>query len=126
MSERKDTDCSDYGKDEKKAVYIIPEIDREHYIEISKEDIDSYQIDFNNKKNIIKKWDKFFALPENGEVKPVFYIWRDGRLYFGYTPRLRLFYKHSVKEGLKQGKVNMDFAKAMFGYANDASAYKSR
>ena len=34
---------------------------------------------------------RFFGLPENGEIKPVFYIELDGKLYFRFTPRLRLF-----------------------------------
>ncbi len=70
----------------------------------------------------------FFDLPTEGETKPVFYINLDGKLYFGFTPRLRLFYDYTVKDGLKERKntETIDFAKAMFGYSNEKESYKSR
>ena len=112
---------------EKKAQYIIPEIDRDKdYIEISDTDIKSFKIDFEKKKNILKNQKEFFSLPEEGEEKPVFYIEYGGKLYFGFTPRLRVFYDYSVKKGLHQKKMDFDYAKSLFGVANEKHSYKSK
>ena len=114
---------------EKKAVYIIPKLDKsKEVIAIPEQDVNAFKIDFKKKENTIKKHKDFFALPEEGETKPVFYIYLAGRLYFGFTPRLRLFYDHTIKEGLnKKHKEGMlDYAKAMFGYSRNEGSYKSR
>ena len=114
---------------EKKAVYIIPKIDyTKEAIEISEADVRAFRIDYEKKKNTLKRFgDAYFRLPEKG-IKPVFYIFLDGRLYFGFTPRLRLFYDFTIKDGLnKKHKEGMlDYAKALFGYSNKTSGYKSR
>lgn len=117
--------------DQKKAVYIIPEIDRtKEPIPIPDSDVTAFKIDFNKRKNSLKNFGKeeFFNLPEEGILKPVFYIQLGEKLYFGFTPRLRLFYDYTVKNGLKQEyeKGMVDYAKAMFGYSNQAGSYKSR
>ena len=114
---------------EKKALYIIPEIDKDAVPvpEIEKKDVDTYIIDFNCKKNNFGKNLDFYKLPESGDgIRPVFYISLDGKLYFGYTPRLRLFYKHTIKEGLHQKKPEMDMANAIFGFIGEKSARKGR
>lgn len=121
---------------QKKAIYIIPDIDLGNDVEklpISKEDINAYKIDLENKKNIVKKNLGFFALPQNGQTRPVFYIYNQGdkRLYFGYTPNIRLFYTHTIKDGLpaSQKQTKLDMAKAMFGFINGKGtidSYKSR
>lgn len=114
---------------EKKALYVIDEIDRDNLvIEISALDVESYNIDLNAKETIFKgnKTYDFYKLPDRGETRPVFYISLGGRLYFGYTPRLRLFFAHSVKEGIRQKKTTMDYARAMFGYAGKDDARKTR
>lgn len=113
--------------EQKKAIYIIPEIDMEKdYICITERDADSYKRDLEGKKTKIKEKEEFYRLPEEGEIKPVFYIEYGGRLYFGFTPRLRLFYEKSVKEGLKQKATELDYCKALFGYAETEDSYKSR
>ena len=116
---------------EKKAVYIIPEIDQKKQpIDIPPKDIEAFKIDIEKRKNTLKQFGgrEFFDLPKEGEMKPVFYVELNGRLYFGFTPRLRLFYDHTIKEGLpeNQKKKEIDYAKAMFGYSNEQSSYKSR
>ena len=70
----------------------------------------------------------FFKLPENGRTKPVFYIRLGGKLYFGFTPRLRVFYDHKISDGLKgdQGKVCLDYSNLLFGFSNETGGYKSR
>ena len=129
---------------EKKAIYIVPKIDiNKPSILISEKDKKAFQIDFEKRKKTLEKFIlpqkdektlekfkdlSFFDLPEEGVLKPIFYIELAGRLYFGFTPRLRLFYDHTIKEGLlKQHKENMlDYAKSLFGYSNTNSSYKSK
>ena len=76
---------------EKKALYIIPEIDdSKEPIEIPKKDIDNYNVDWNMKKNILKEKGRmrnregnYWELPRDGEeARPIFYIQLDGKLYF--------------------------------------------
>jgi len=116
---------------EKKAVYIIPQIDKsKDIIKIPEEDVRAFRIDLKKKENTLKQFGgkKYFDLPEEGETRPVFYIRLDGRLYFGFTPRLRLFYDHKVKEGLKQEwkSGGVDYARALFGYVSPEKSYKSK
>lgn len=116
---------------EKKAVYIIPQIDKnKERIIIPEESIRAFRIDLKKKENTLKRFGgkEYFNLPKEGEMRPVFYIRLDGRLYFGFTPRLRLFYDHTVKEGLRQSwkKGGIDYAKAMFGFAAPEKSYKSK
>ena len=123
---------------EKKAVYIIPAIDREKepialFDNNRKESdaIKAFKIDYNKREKTLKKNEKkFFDLPKDGEIKPVFYIeGLGGKTYFGFTPRLRLFYDNSVKCGLNtqiHSEYTIDYAKALFGYSDKLSSYKSR
>ena len=145
----------------KKVIYVIPEIDspgnsetRRIAVEISERDVRDFKVDYNhrinsitlekknpnriNKRNV-EEYKEYFALPEKvGEKgrKPVFYIQYGGRCYFGFTPRLRLFYDNTVADGIPgthlQGKI--DYVKAIFGYTKNpgekgkkgASARKTR
>ncbi len=127
---------------EKKALYLVPEInaDVNARIKISKEDVASYKVDFKAKENILKsmfkgskeeknqKAGKFFGFPAEGVTKPVFYIHLN-KLYFGFTPRLRLFYDHTVKEGYrsKNEGTGFDMATSLFGLSdNDLGSFKSK
>ena len=116
---------------EKKAVYIVPRIDRnKERIIIPEEDVRAFRIDLKKKENTLKRLGgkEYFDLPKEGEMRPVFYIRLDGRLYFGFTPRLRLFYEHTVKEGLRQEwkAGSIDYARAMFGFSTPEKSYKSK
>ncbi len=116
---------------QKKVIYIIPEIDRKKDpIGIPEEDILSFKIDFEKKKNILKtsKNQEFFNLPNEGETKPVFYIQLGGKLYFGFTPRLRIFYDHSIRDGLPEGHKEqiLDYSSAIFGYSTKKESFKSK
>ncbi len=117
---------------EKKVLYIIPKIDRNKTLmEIPAEDVRAFRIDLNKREKTLNQFGgkKHFDLPSEGEEKPVFYIKKpDDRLYFGFTPRLRLFYDHTVREGLKQKcrKDRMDYSRAIFGYAGDDSSFRSK
>lgn len=115
---------------DKKALYVIPEIDMDKApIEVSASDINSFKVDFENKKNTLKRFKsvEFFNLPnQNNEFKPVFYVELSGKLYFGFTPRIRLFYEHSIKDGYKQDKCKFDYVKSIFGCISDKTGYKSK
>ncbi len=126
---------------EKKAVYIIPEKNEsnEYRILIPDADIKAYKIDYKKKEKALitlckkdeKVAEEFYGLPKDGEEKPVFYINEDGRLYFGFTPRLRLFYKNPIKEGYKhqiEGKKDgFDLATSLFGISDkNNNSYKSK
>lgn len=126
----------------------MAELPVSEWIPIAPQDIDSFKRDFEGRKNQLtvatgfnlakmekdekeelkKEVSRFFGLPENGEIKPVFYIELDGKLYFGFTPRLRLFYEKEIYDGLskEQRDNSLDYCKSMFGFATDNESYRSR
>lgn len=117
---------------EKKALYVIPEIDKDTKpIDLGKEDdkdVRAYKIDYENKKNQLGDSKEYWALPKNiGDIKPVFYVLLE-RIYFGFTPRLRLFYQNKIHDGLGDGHAKgvFDYAKSLFGYSSDRDSYKAR
>lgn len=109
-------------------------------IDVAKEDIISYREDWENRQNSLKAYYNvdFWKVPENGEVKPVFYIEHNGHLYFGMSLFLRIGYPHSISEGLpdshkkrikdekEQEKPFRDYPYAMLGFARDHASYRSR
>lgn len=116
---------------EKKVIYIVPQIDEsKDTITIPEKDVNAFRIDLNKREKTLKQFGgrEFFDLPKPGKTKCIFYIQLDGKLYFGFTPRLRLFYDHTIKDGLnaahKAGII--DYSKALFGYSNNNGSYKSR
>lgn len=120
---------------EKKVFYVIPEIDCDEKFEIPEEDIKAYNVDFKHKEKQLGKGKEYFDLPKDDKIKPVFYIsiedQRDknkDRLYFGFTPRLRLFYKNTIHDGIsrEQRDNKLDMAKSMFGYSNNNISFKSK
>lgn len=120
--------CTGYMND-KKAKYIVPELNtKKPCIQIPKDDVDSFKIDYNHRVNTFRNDEtkRFFNLPEKKECKPVFYIELGGKIYFGFTPRLRLFYDYKIKEGFYQNKVKFDYAKSLFGTIHDKAGYKSK
>ena len=111
----------------KKVKYIIPKMNQDKdYITIPKEDIEAFQIDYNRRKNTLHGHEEFYNLPKDKEIKPVFYIYLEGRMYFGFTPRLRLFYDHKIKDGFLQKKTEFDYAKSLFGTIQNKVGYKSK
>lgn len=118
---------------EKKAIYIIPQVDEtKEPIKIPEKDVRAFKIDIEKRANKLKNFGgrELFDLPKEGEIKPVFYIQLNGRLYFGFTPRLRLFYPSTIKKGMptvhKSGEL--DYAKSIFGYVDKKKkkSYKSK
>lgn len=142
--------------DKKQVFYIIPEIDfTKETIKISEADLKYFNIDYNKRESKLgdkgdkgkdEKKKEFYKLPEEGIIKPVFYIslhqegnkkGMEEHTYFGFTPRLRIFFDYTIAHGIKEAHRNsgdkLDYAKALFGYTGDekegsaiASSYKSR
>lgn len=118
-----------------KVLYVIPEIiqDKSKATQISENDIASFKKDFETKQNQLGTNKEYFNLPEEGKVKPVFYIEYQGRIYFGFSPYLRIFYDHSIKDGLSEQQreyentmIGLDYADAVFGFTKEDFDYKSR
>lgn len=130
----------------KKNIYIIPEEETniENAIKIPKEDIKAFSADLQKRKTMLRQYFEkgekskenaenkalaFFGLPQkDGDRKPVFYIEDKGRLYFGFTPRLRLFYDYEISQGFneKEEERILDYSKAIFGYSSQKESYKSK
>ena len=123
------------GKTKKNPFYLFPEADGSSDIrKIPEEDILSYQMDFENRKNQLKKRD-FWNLPKGKEEKPVFWVEYNGHLYFGMTLFVRVGYPHSIAEGvpeshktcLQEEEIFLDYPYSMFGFAEkERGAYRSR
>jgi CRISPR-associated protein (TIGR03986 family) len=110
----------------KKCHYVINERDDQAEAKpIDEKAAMYYDADFDRNK----QKEKLYKLPKEGEkAKPVFYAEINGRLYFGFTPHLRIYYKYSVYDGLPESMKNftgIDYAMAMFGFTGDTS-FKSR
>ncbi len=115
----------------KKAVYIIPAVDKgKASVQVSDTDVRAFRIDLSRRATTLGRFGgrQHYDLPAPGKMRPVFYIQLDGRLYFGFTPRLRLFYDLTIKEGMPAAhkKPVLDYAKALFGYSSKKESYKSR
>lgn len=114
-------------------------------VPIPKEDEISYRVDWEYRKNDLKGGSKigerkiqynpnFWALPEPGDKKPVFYLSYLGHIYFGMSRMLRLGYDHTLAEGLpyrhrevaKSENYPYDYIRAILGYAGDKKSYRSR
>lgn len=111
----------------KKVLYVIPEIEEKgNPIKISEKELKDFKIDYENKVNqLVDK--SFYNLPKEGETKPVFYVNDNGHLYFGFTPRLRLFYDNTISAGIPDNHKTeqIDLIKSIFGFSKGAG-YKSK
>ena len=142
---QKGTMISSGFMNDKKAFYIIPEkADESERFPISSTDVDSFKRDYEgrknqfsaavgngNRKDLVEEAKRFFALPEEGETKPVFYIKaqnENNQLCFGFTPHLRLFYNKEIHDGLipEQRDNSLDYCKSLFGFTTDKESYRSR
>ena len=115
-------------------LYLFPEEDTEALpIPIAPEDVLSYRVDWENRQNVLKP-KSFWALPNEGESKAVFYLRYEGHTYFGMSRMLRVGYRHPLSHGLPKGYQNLsdrkevvlDYPHAVMGYATQNSAYRSR
>ena len=128
------------GKDSKKhnARYLFPAADEGAIrVDISKEDELSYRVDWEDRVNSLKAYydPRFWALPEEGEEKPVFYVRYNGHTYFGMSLFLRVGYSHRFSDGLpasdpkiarQEGSVPLDYVHGMLGFAGKEHSYRSR
>ena len=72
----------------------------------------------------------FYKIPAKGEFKPVFYIEEhvNGHMYFGFTPNLRLYYNHTIEEGVSEAHKTTinDYTRTILGYSLDPASAKGR
>ena len=117
--------------------YVFPLPDPEAVpVPITEEDAISYAADWEDRKNSLKAYydPNFWALPEEGEEKPVFYIQQDSHVFFGMSLFLRIGYKHSLEEGLhpnqrkllEEDPCALDYPYAVLGFAGEEKSYRSR
>jgi len=118
-------------------LYVFPEKDGEAEAErVPEKDVISYRADWESRRNSLKAYydPGFWALPEEGEEKPVFYARHDGHLYFGMSLFLRIGYGKSLSEGIPDshkrrnmtGEVHLDYPYAVLGFAGETESYRSR
>lgn len=110
-----------------------------HSIRLKDEAITSYKHDYEAKKNLLgatltgvsknekkeiqKELQDFYALPrKKGECRPVFYIKlndKENKIHFGFTPYQRLFYEHTVVDGIPRAhkEAELDYTEAILGYS---------
>lgn len=109
-------------KNKHNARYLFTELDYyKEPVEISKEDILSYRIDYKMRARVNKEGKAFWGLPvENEEPKPVFYIRDEGQTHFGMTRFLRIAYKHSISDCIpeKHKSNEATFVDNILGYTN--------
>lgn len=92
--------------------------------------VDEYNNDLVRNKHDGGQW-TFYHLPKKNEPgsKPVFYAEHSDRIYFGFTPYLRIFYDYSIFQGLpavfREGD-KLDYAKSLFGFTNYPAAKGKR
>lgn len=118
----------------KQSHYIINEIDSEKdnendYIRLSVDDIRIYKKYYIKDKKSKLNSKGFYSLPENrGDIKPIFYVEYNGKVYFGFTQYLRLFYDKSIYDGIPDVHKRdiFDYKKSIFGFINTKKGYKSR
>lgn len=114
-------------------LYLFPEEDKTgEAVAIPQEDVLSYKADWEKRKNGLRPA-SFWKLPEQGEpAKPVFYIRRDGHVYFGMSLFLRIGYEHAIADGLppKYKELTdagpLDCPSAILGFSRGRLAYRSR
>lgn len=106
----------------KRAHYLIGDMSRNRaeYLELDAADnaIRLYKLDLSRTK---KEKHPFYKLPDQigfNHRKPIFYIQEKGHIYIGMTPYLRIFYPHSVWDGIpdSQDEEGLDYAEALFGF----------
>lgn len=115
-------------------LYLFPQEDRSvKPIPVSEEDVLSYQVDLEARKNSLKAYydTKFWSLPKGRERKPVFFVRYEGHTYFGRSMFLRIGYGHKLSEGLpsycqKTDSKAIDYPSAILGFARGKNAYRSR
>lgn len=123
--------CSGFIREKKRHILINPIDTGLNKITIPKERIDSYN-NYLKVNKIIEKNSVYYKLPDENEVKPCFFIEYNGKIYFGFTPYLRLFFNYPIKDGIpnigKKKNNCYDWTESIFGFSkNDRDEkYRSR
>ena len=117
-------------------LYVFPMPDEEALpVSISAQDVLSYKEDWENRRNALGAYYdvNFWALPNEGEEKPVFYIEYEGHTYFGMSLFLRIGHRYALSEGLPkrhkdalEAEGGLDYPHAMLGFAEPDRSYRSR
>lgn len=116
-------------------LYLFPEMDTNaEPLQIKDDDITSYKVDFENRRNTLTPEKEFWDLPKDGQPKPIFFIYHDGHIYFGMSRFLRIGYSNKLSKGLPNShlrradekEIFIDYPHAIFGYATKNYAYHSR
>ncbi|MCB5936074.1 TIGR03986 family CRISPR-associated RAMP protein [Caldibacillus thermoamylovorans] len=123
----------------KKNAYVINDIDKKATpIKIDPADVKAYQADYEFRSKKFKKDEKqkeFSKLPDKKGIehaKPCFYVYLNGRLYFGFTLYLRLKYNWSTKKLLPKqlqksvASTSIDYTKALFGFTQQVMPESSK
>lgn len=119
-----------------------------HSIPLDEKAIATYKRDYEAKKKLLgttikgltdserKELQHFYELPQKkGACRPVFYVDPDdneGTIHFGFTPYQRLFYEHTVADGIPKAhkELELDYTQAILGYSKSSSgenrSWKSR
>lgn len=123
-----------------KNLYIFPDEDTSKeakIVELTQNEINIYKDDWKMRKNSLsgtrkeKQDSEFWALPEEGYAKPVFYISNGMTTSFGMCQYLRVAYGHSLSyylpEAHKQIKgLFLDYPNAILGFSENKISYRSR
>ena len=120
----------------KNHLYVFPLPDEDALpVAIPAQDVLSYREDWENRRNALGAYYdvNFWALPEEGGEKPVFYIQYEGHTYFGMSLFPRIGHRYALADGLPQrhkdvlaGGSGVDYPHALLGFAGDEDAYRSR
>ncbi len=119
------------------ALYLFPAADdAADPIHVSEDDILSYREDFKKRSKSLQSpcGPQFWALPEDGKEKAVFYLEHNGHVFFGRARFLRIAHEYYLAAGLPENhkklaaerEVFLDYPHAMFGFATTSAAYRSR
>lgn len=121
-------------------LYFFPAKCSGQPIHLTREDVISFEEDYEAKRNTLSGTGKiktnpaYWALPRNGERKPVFFVRSNGVTSFGMSKFLRIAYEHSIGEGLPQAHQALqkasapflDYPYAIMGFAGKQASFRSR
>lgn len=102
--------------------YIFTEFKNDaEFIEISKEDVLNYNIDYKMRARVNSEGARFWELPkDNDKPKPVFYVHTDNHTYFGMSQFIRIAHSNNISYGIPETHKNNDitFVENILGYTN--------
>ncbi len=120
--------------DKENSLYVFPLPKQSDEIILPAEDVVAYQEDWETRQNVLGMNRDFWALPKDGESKPVFFVRHNAHYYFGMSLFLRIGHKFPLSQGLskehreanEENSLVLDYPYALFGFATGDVAYRSR